>query len=109
MDQAQYLQRVESRLANLLGRSDFFNERAQIRSKNMLTRLSPEAIDGIGYTINEDRVWTYCRYLISGSISSVETARSVADQPSRALRTAAEVLEHLAGFSTIYDRAELLL
>ncbi len=109
MDEGRYLQRIDERVDGLLRRQRFVNERAQIRSMNTLSRLSPEAVEGVPFTYSEERAWTHCRYLVSAGARSIDASGVVSSQTVEALRTAAEIIEHLAEFTTQYDRSELRL
>jgi superfamily II DNA/RNA helicase len=109
MDKNQYLQLIDKRLRSLISNPGFINEQAQIRSKNLLARLSPAAIEGINFTYDEYKTTNECKYLISASNRLVINDRLISPLISTAHKIAAEVFEQLSNITIYEDGKDLLI
>ena len=71
------------------------NDWAQLRSKRLLTSISPDSVAGIEYTYSVSDVVRRTTGIVQRALS-LEANEALGEETAQSLRLAAEVFEHLA-------------
>jgi helicase len=94
MNRDAYLLGLEANVRRLVDDSGYRNEQYQVRSKDLLSRLSPDEVRSIDYEYRIERLTRNASFLFDAAARLLSADRSV-DDLSTGLRQAAEVFEHL--------------
>ena len=96
MNRSEYLDRLAERLSRMGLDKGYENQREQVRSKELLSHLSPDELGQIGYTYSRERLTRNSLLVFEGASRLLEDGRELAPF-SNLFRTAAEIFEHLQG------------
>jgi len=109
LSEQELIEYSSSRIKELLADRRFQSERYQIRSKALLTQLSPEHVPAIRFTFDEAKIWRNCQYLISSGSRLLTYDASYKKMVLDALKEAAETFEFLSQVTESRDKADALL
>ena len=96
MNRSEYLLTASDRLSRLLGDRGFETQRNMLRSKDLLMKLSPDELAGMGYTYSAERLTRNCLFIFEVAARLVDAGGDIPGELEGGLKNAAEVFEHLA-------------
>ena len=109
MNEQEVVQYSSERMKELLADRRFQSERYQIRSKALLTQLSPEHVSSVRFTFDEDKIWRNCQYLVSVGTRLMEYDVSYKKMVLDAVKEVAETFEFLSQIAESRDRMDALI
>ena len=109
MNEQELIEYSSSRIKELLADRRFQSERYQIRSKALLTQLSPEHVSSVRFTFDEAKIWRNCQYLVSAGSRLLTYDASYKKMVLDALKEVAETFEFLSQVAESRDKADALL